>query len=101
MAIKSDAITRDFVFLAGHVFRPSTYVFVAHHGPSLDEDAYRAHVLVWEAGSWRDAAEFNWQAVDLTISQEEALTILVLGRDGQVGILEGNTKREHQIDSQR
>ena len=101
MNINVDAIKRDFVFVGGQVLRSSTYVFVAHHGPSLDEDTYRAHVLRWEAGAWQDSAEFNWQAVGLTISQEEPLRVFVLGRDGQVGILEGKTRREQHIDPKR
>jgi hypothetical protein len=101
MDIQADSIRQDFVFVAGRVFRPSTYVFIAHHGPSLDNNTYRAHVLLWEAGVWRNVADFDWQAVDLTVSQSEPLTVLVLGRDGQLGSLEQTKKTEQHLDPKR
>src|SRR6185437_3830698 len=89
MSFDARHVADTFVFVAGKIIAKNRYVFAAHDEELLAKEKYRTHLLLYEDGIWSELASFNWQSVGLTIAVKEPLQILVLGRDGQVGIFEG------------
>ena len=99
--LKSEAIQQDFVFITGRIVSDDYYVFIAHGADALEKRIYRTHLLSRDHGSWAELARFEWQAVDLAIDGAAPITALVLGRDGQVGVLAEGGKQEEHVDRSR
>lgn len=91
----------DYVFVRGRVVADDDYVFVAHDHALLEKERYRCIVLRRTAGTWTYLARFDWQAVDMAILGGAAVRAFVLGRDGQVGVVEDSGTAKANIAEER
>jgi hypothetical protein len=101
MNIEPASISRDFVFVSGRIISPMKHGFIAHHKESLNEEIYRTHVFILEGGHWEELAVFKWQSVDLAVMTGKPLEIVVLGRDGQIGVVGEQGSREERVDPKK
>jgi hypothetical protein len=77
------------------VLGPDRSLFLAHYQPALDAGVGIAEVLLLEQGvRWRSLGRFKWQASALLPSSEVSGAVLVLGRDGEIGLIVGDTVTE-------
>lgn len=92
-------ITNNFIFQSGYVKSQSLLSFVAHYQPALNSDIAISQVFYFVNGQeWRSGGQFSWQAVDIITEANRSLSI-VLGRDGEVGIIEPQEEYEEFLDS--
>src|SRR5262249_54294804 len=95
------SVREQFVFVAGRIISAQNYAFVAHHEGLLERDRYQAHVLMYESGAWRESAVFKWRAVGLAVQVQRGVLTMVLGRDGQVGLVDQRGFREETLDPKK
>ena len=77
----------NFVFVAACIAAPDDYFFVSHQVAALDKNKYQTHLLRRKNGSWQELATWPWQSVSLAVISLTPLRVEVLGRDGDVGVL--------------
>ncbi|WP_457331321.1 hypothetical protein [Rhizobacter sp. P5_C2] len=80
----------DHVFVAAAIAAADDYFFVAHDASLLENGNYATRLLRRKAGVWSQLAAWPWQSVGLAIASNAPLRVEVLGRDGEVGVLQGD-----------
>jgi hypothetical protein len=95
--LKTDSV----VFVAGRIRSPSHLVCVAHFLPALNDNVYIAVVALYQDGAWNRIAKFPWRAVDVAFDPLHSDRLWVLGRDGQIGVVNGSVATEARLESDR
>lgn len=98
MKLNAKSVREKFLFVAGAFSGPEKYLFVAHDEQLANKGKYRTSLLLSEGKDWEELAVFDWQCVGLSAGES---LVVVLGRDGQVGILENGKARQEKLDPKR
>jgi hypothetical protein len=73
---------------------------LCHYQPAAVRGIYLSQVLtVDHAGNWRDRGRFPWHGVDIAVRPSGE--ILVVGRDGQVGSIAGESTADGWLEEAR
>lgn len=88
-------------FLKGRIAGPGKYVFLAHEEKAMSRGKYVAWILFRDHGAWHRLGRFEWQAVDFLLDTRAEGRIFVLGRDGQVGLIERSRIQDEHLNPGR
>ena len=92
----------NFIFVSGRVVNRDELIFLAHYQPALDQGISLAQVFYCnDENRWREAGRMKWEAVDLVVPRSGGDRIIVLGRDGDVGVIGSSGINEENLNPQR
>jgi len=87
-----EALLQNYVFHSGHVLSSQKLFFLAHYHKALEAGVGISEILLLENGvRWTSLGRFKWQASAFLVLADKPDTVLVLGRDGEIGLITHDT----------